>query len=74
MLPKGLILIHEECREWKTEHLLNKMLPLLTNHSTKYFFTNDTGESTEVLFTSQISEIAARKYPIAILYQKQNGN
>jgi hypothetical protein len=30
----------------------------------------DTGESTKVLFTSQISAIAARKYPIAILYEK----
>jgi hypothetical protein len=38
----------------------------------KYFFTNDIAESTEILLTSQISEIAARKYPIAILYQKYN--
>ena len=44
-----------------------KMLPILTNHSMKYFFANDTGESTKLLLTSQISEITARKYPIAIL-------
>ena len=35
----------------------------------KYFFTNDTGESTKLLLTSQISDIAATKYPIAILYK-----
>jgi hypothetical protein len=40
----------------------------------KYFFTNDTGESTKLLLTSQISEIAAKKYPIAILYMKHNKN
>uniref|UniRef100_A0A0A9CTS7 Uncharacterized protein n=1 Tax=Arundo donax TaxID=35708 RepID=A0A0A9CTS7_ARUDO len=36
-------------------------------HSVKYFFTNDTGESTRLLLTSQISDTAARKYPMAIL-------
>jgi hypothetical protein len=35
----------------------------------KYFFTNGTGESTKLLLTSQISDIAATKYPIAILYK-----
>lgn len=40
----------------------------------KYFFTNDTVESTKLLLTSQISEIAARKYPIAILYKKHDKN
>jgi hypothetical protein len=64
---------------WKIQNGRNKlfqiiMLPILTNHSMKYFFTNDTGESTELLLTSQISEIAARKYPIAILYEKHNKN
>lgn len=41
----------------------------MTNHSMKYFFKNDTGESTKLLLTSQISDIAATKYPIAILYE-----
>jgi hypothetical protein len=45
------------------------MRPILTNHSMKYFFTNGTGESTKLLLTSQISDIAATKYPIAILYK-----
>ena len=45
------------------------MLPILTNHSMKYFFTNDTDESTKLLLTSQISDIAATKYPTAILYE-----
>lgn len=40
----------------------------------KYFFTKETGESTKLLLTSQISEIAARKYTIAILYKKHNKN
>jgi len=35
----------------------------------KYFFTNDTDESTKLLLTSQISDIAATKYPTAILYE-----
>jgi len=53
----------------ETIFLQIKMLPILTNHSMKYFFTNDTGESTKLLLTSQISDIAATKYPIAILYK-----
>lgn len=45
------------------------MMCISTNHSMKYFFTNDAGESTKLLLTSQISDIAATKYPIAILYK-----
>jgi len=40
----------------------------------KYFFTNNTNESTKLPLTSQISEIAARKYPIAIRCKKHNKN
>ena len=39
-----------------------KMLPILTNHSMKYFFINDTDESTKLFLTRQISEIVATKY------------
>lgn len=39
--------VHEEFKEHKNESFQSKMLFLLTNHSMKYLFTNDTGKSTK---------------------------
>lgn len=38
-----------------------------TNHWMQYFLTKAAGESTVLLLTSQISDIAANRYPIDIL-------